>query len=65
MPDIIKFHLIPNAATVTYRQTTPTWEIRWWDGKRLTDMDLNNKAVDEVLVKRIHNLIVQLTKAAR
>jgi len=65
MSVIVKSRLIPNAATVTYRQTNPTWEIRWWDGKKLTDMDLNNKGVDEVLVKRIHNLIVQLTKAAR
>ena len=65
MPAIVKSRLIANAATVTYRQTAPTWEIRWWDGKRLTDMDLNNKEIDEVLIKRIHNLIVQLTKSAR
>ena len=65
MPSIIKSKIIPHAATVTYRQTKPTWKITWWDGRSITDMDLNDNASDEVIVKRIHNLIVQLTKSAR
>jgi hypothetical protein len=57
--------IIPQAAKVTHRQTKPLWEIRWHDGKRISDMDLQKKAIDEDIVRRIHQVIVQLTKSAR
>ena len=65
MASVIRSRIIPQAAKVTYRQTRPTFKITWWDGKEMTDMDLQNEAIDDDIVKRIHDVIVKLTKSAR